>query len=39
VILLSKKASMRIKASNYGFDSEDYDDVGMVQDINGWREV
>lgn len=39
IILLSKKASMRIKANNYGFNSEDYDDVGMVQDINGWRQI
>lgn len=39
IILLSKKASLRIKAMNFGFNSEDYDDVGMVEDKKGWREV
>ena len=39
VILLSKKASMRIKAMNFNFNSEDYDDVGLVEDKQGWRQI
>ena len=39
VILLSKKTSMRIKANSFDVMSEDYNDVGLVSDINGWQEI
>lgn len=37
VILLTKSVALRVKAKSQGILSDDYDDVGLVEEINGWR--
>lgn len=37
VIILTKSVALRAKALNDRVQAEDYDDVGFVQDIDGWR--
>lgn len=37
VIILTKSVALRAKACNSGIAAEDYDDVGFVRDIDGWR--
>ena len=39
VILLTKAVSLRIKARAFDVSSEDYDDVGMVENIDGWHDI
>ena len=37
VTLLTKSVALRVKAKSMGFLCDDYDDVGLVEEINGWR--
>lgn len=37
VVLLTKSVALRVKAKSLGVLSDDYDDVGLVEEINGWR--
>jgi PhoH-like ATPase len=37
VVLLTKSVALRVKAKSDGILSDDYDDVGLVEEINGWR--
>lgn len=37
VILLTKSVALRVKAKSQGLMSDDYDDVGLVEETNGWR--
>lgn len=37
VVILTKSISLRVKAKSNGILSEDYDDVGLIQAIDGWR--
>ena len=39
VTILTKSVSLRVKAMNDGIGAEDYDDVGLVNEIDGWREM
>lgn len=39
VVLLTKSVALRVKAKSLGVSSDDYDDVGLVEEINGWRYV
>ena len=37
VVLLTKSVALRVKAKSMDFMCDDYDDVGLVEEINGWR--
>ena len=37
IVLLTKSVALRVKAKSAGVSSDDYDDVGLVEEINGWR--
>lgn len=37
VVILTKSVALRAKARNNGFSAEDYDDVGFIEEIDGWR--
>ena len=37
VVILTKSISLRVKAKCNNILSEDYDDVGLIQTIDGWR--
>lgn len=39
VSVLTKSVALRVKARNNGISAEDYDDVGLVQEIDGWTEM
>lgn len=39
VVILTKSLSLKVKAKNFGIESEDYDDVGLASDIDGWEEL
>lgn len=39
VIILTKSISLRVKAKGYGINADDYDDVGLVEEIDGWSEM
>ncbi len=39
IILLTKSVALRVKAKAFGMLSDDYDDVGLVEEINGWRRL
>ena len=39
VVILTKSVALRVKARNFDIDAEDYDDVGLVKEIDGWREL
>ncbi len=39
VIILTKSIALRAKAKKDGLDAEDYDDVGLVKEIDGWRDM
>lgn len=39
IIILTKSISLRVKAKSNGFESDDYDDVGLIQEIDGWRNL
>lgn len=39
VVILTKLVSLRALAGANDILSEDYDDVGLVEEINGWREL
>ena len=39
VVILTKSISLRTKARSVGLMAEDYDDVGFVNEIDGWREL
>ena len=39
VVILTKSVALRVKARirNEGYSAEDYDDVGLVKEIDGWK--
>ena len=37
VVILTKSVALRAKARNIGISAEDYDDVGFIEEIDGWR--
>lgn len=39
VIVLTKSVALRAKARNNGISAEDYDDVGFIEEIDGWRRM
>lgn len=39
VVIITKSIALRVKAKNAGIDADDYDDVGLVKEIDGWREM
>ncbi len=39
IVILTKSLSLKVKAKNLGIESEDYDDVGLASDIDGWEEL
>ena len=39
VIVLTKSVALRAKARNNGISAEDYDDVGFIEEIDGWRKM
>lgn len=39
IVILTKSISLRVKANGMGIETEDYDDVGLIQEIDGWREM
>lgn len=39
IVILTKSISLRVKARNSGVGAEDYDDVGLVEEIDGWCEM
>lgn len=39
IVILTKLVSLRALAGANGVLSEDYDDVGLVEEISGWREM
>lgn len=38
-VIVTKSIALRVKAKNAGLDAEDYDDVGLVKEIDGWSEM
>ena len=38
-IVLTKSVALRAKARNDGIIAEDYDDVGFIEEIDGWRKM
>ena len=39
VMVLTKSVSLRAKARNQGIYADDYDDVGLIEQIDGWCEM
>ena len=38
-MILTKSISLKVRARAMGIDAEDYDDVGLVEEIDGWSEM
>jgi PhoH-like ATPase len=37
IVILTKSVALRAKARNFHINAEDYDDVGLVKEIDGWK--